>query len=59
MAGAWAAEQGVDVKKEQQQSPLVSCVFVMKCARLPMHNQICRKQVAQIRHAHRSDSSTS
>lgn len=40
----------VDVKTVGQ-SPRVSCVFsffLMKCARLPMHNQICSKQVHKL-----------
>ncbi len=30
------------------QSPQVSCVFIMKCARLPIHNQICSTQVHKL-----------
>lgn len=37
----------IDVRTSGQ-SPRVSCVFVMKCARLPMHNQICGKQVHKL-----------
>lgn len=37
----------IDVKT-QGQSPQLSSVLVMKCARLPMHNQICSKQVHKL-----------
>lgn len=34
--------------KHQGNHPKVSCVFLMKCSQLPMHNQICSKQVHKL-----------